>query len=45
MGVSRKVIEPGNGVDHPKKGDEVTIEYTGCLYDPKEKDNEHRGTQ
>lgn len=33
MGVTRKVLQEGNGVDKPKKGDEVTIEYTGNLYD------------
>ena len=33
MGVTRTILSPGNGKDFPKKGDEVTIEYTGNLYD------------
>ena len=33
MGVQRKMYKAGNGVDFPKKGDNVTIEYTGNLYD------------
>ncbi|KAI9677730.1 MAG: FK506 binding protein proline rotamase rapamycin-binding protein [Trizodia sp. TS-e1964] len=34
MGVSKTVLKHGNGFDKPKKGDDVTIEYTGWLYDP-----------
>ncbi len=34
MGVDRKVIQEGNGKDYPKPGDNVTIEYTGNLWDP-----------
>ena len=45
MGVTRKVIQHGNDVDKPKKGDEVTIEYTGSLYDLNQADNECRGKQ
>ncbi|KAK3176853.1 hypothetical protein OEA41_008178 [Lepraria neglecta] len=33
MGVTRKTIKQGNSTERPKKGDEVTIEYTGNLYD------------
>jgi FK506-binding protein 1 len=33
MGVTKKQISPGNGVDRPKKGDTITMEYTGNLYD------------
>ena len=33
MGVTKKVIQPGNGVDKPKAGQKVTIQYTGNLYD------------
>jgi len=33
MGVTKEVLSKGNGADRPKKGDEVTIEYTGNLYD------------
>ncbi len=45
MGVTRKVLKPGNGIDKPKKGDEVTIEYTGNLYDEKCADNDYRGKE
>ena len=46
MGVTRKVLKQGNGVDKPKKGDEVTIEYTGNLYDEsKGPNNDFRGKQ
>lgn len=43
MGVTRKVLKEGNGVDKPKKGDEVTIEYTGNLYDESQASNDYRG--
>jgi FK506-binding protein 1 len=29
MGVEKKVLKRGNGVDMPKKHDEVAIQYTG----------------
>ena len=46
MGVTRKVLKQGNGVDKPKKGDEVTIEYTGNLYEEaKGANNDYRGKQ
>ncbi|KAI4188055.1 MAG: hypothetical protein L6R41_002399 [Letrouitia leprolyta] len=45
MGVERKILKEGNGTDQPKKGDEVTIEYTGNLYDPNEEANDYRGKQ
>ncbi|KAI4218784.1 MAG: hypothetical protein L6R36_008752 [Xanthoria steineri] len=45
MGVTRKVLKEGNGTDKPKKGDVVTIEYTGNLYDESKADNDYRGTQ
>ncbi|KAL8933882.1 MAG: hypothetical protein Q9211_005527, partial [Gyalolechia sp. 1 TL-2023] len=45
MGVERKVLKEGNGTDKPKKGDEVTIEYTGNLYDESEADNDYRGKE
>lgn len=44
MGVTRKVLKEGNGIDKPKKGDEVTIEYTGNLFD-ENAGNHNRGTQ
>ena len=33
MGITKKLISPGNGQDKPKKGDNITMEYTGNLYD------------
>jgi len=45
MGVTRKLLKEGNGTDKPKKGDVVTIEYTGNLYDESKADNDYRGTQ
>lgn len=45
MGVTRKVLKEGNGKDKPAKGDEVTIEYTGNLYDEEASHNDCRGTQ
>lgn len=45
MGVDRKVLKEGNGTDKPKKGDLVTIEYTGNLYDKSKADNDFRGQQ
>jgi len=43
MGVEKQLLQDGNGVDKPKKGDEVTIEYTGWLYDANKA--QHRGNQ
>ena len=46
MGVDKKTITKGNGTDTPRKGDEVTIEYTGNLYDEsKGAKADFRGTQ
>ena len=45
MGVSKDVLQNGNGKDYPSKGDEVTIEYTGNLYDESKADNHYRGQQ
>lgn len=45
MGVTRKVLKEGNGKDKPVKGDEVTIEYTGNLYDEEAHHNDYRGEQ
>ncbi|KAF4302737.1 hypothetical protein GTA08_BOTSDO08728 [Botryosphaeria dothidea] len=33
MGVTKQTLTPGNGVDRPRSGDDVTIEYTGYLFD------------
>jgi FK506-binding protein 1 len=29
MGVEKVLIRSGNGIDYPKKHDEVSVEYTG----------------
>ncbi|PSN69261.1 peptidyl-prolyl cis-trans isomerase [Corynespora cassiicola Philippines] len=39
MGVEKQVLQAGNGVDIPKKHDEVSMEYTGWLYDESKPDN------
>ncbi|KAB2580300.1 hypothetical protein BFW01_g3141 [Lasiodiplodia theobromae] len=33
MTVTKHTLAPGNGVDRPRAGDDVTIEYTGYLFD------------
>ncbi|KAH9868831.1 hypothetical protein J1614_007906 [Plenodomus biglobosus] len=43
MGVEKTIIKPGNGIDIPKKHDEVSMEYTGWLFD--EEAPECKGTQ
>ncbi|KAF2403384.1 peptidyl-prolyl cis-trans isomerase [Trichodelitschia bisporula] len=45
MGVEKITISPGNGVDFPKQGDNVTMEYTGYLYDPAAAANDFKGKQ
>lgn len=44
MGVTKQTLSNGNGVDYPKKGDNVEMHYTGCLYNS-EPDNHHMGTK
>lgn len=44
MGVEKKTLVEGNGVDYPKKGEHVAIHYTGCLYDPEKADNHFMGS-
>lgn len=39
MGVTKQVLTAGNGVDKPKKGDTITMEYTGWLYDDSKTNN------
>jgi FK506-binding protein 1 len=39
MGVEKTLITQGNGTDTPKKGDVVTMEYTGWLYDTSKPQN------
>ncbi|EMC91195.1 hypothetical protein BAUCODRAFT_39348 [Baudoinia panamericana UAMH 10762] len=39
MGVTKKLISPGDGVTKPKAGDTITMEYTGTLFDQNAPDN------
>jgi FK506-binding protein 1 len=39
MGVDKRTVQLGNGVDWPRKGDNVTMEYTGWIYDPTKPEN------
>ena len=43
MGVEKKTLVPGNGVDFPKKGDNIAMHYNGCLYDASKADNHFMG--
>lgn len=45
MGVTKKIVHQGNGVDKPKAGDTVTMEYTGNLYDQNAASNDYKGKQ
>ncbi|PGG97561.1 FK506-binding protein 1 [Blastomyces parvus] len=45
MGVTKLVLQNGNGVDKPKTGDDVVIDYTGCLYDPAAADKHFMGDE
>ncbi|KAF2705607.1 peptidyl-prolyl cis-trans isomerase [Pleomassaria siparia CBS 279.74] len=42
MGVRKVVLKSGNGTDFPKKHDEVSMEYTGWLYDQCSENNKGR---
>lgn len=39
MGVEKTLTKQGNGTDIPKKGDTVTMVYTGWLYDTSAAEN------
>jgi len=39
MGVEKKIIKAGNGIDFPKENDEVTMEYTGYLHNKEASDS------
>jgi len=39
MGVEKQTLATGNGQDVPKKGDTVTMEYTGWLFDANAPEN------
>jgi FKBP-type peptidyl-prolyl cis-trans isomerase len=43
--LSKTVLQAGNASACPTKGDEVTVEYTGWLYDTKSTDPYHRGKE
>ncbi|KAK2841533.1 hypothetical protein FQN49_006166 [Arthroderma sp. PD_2] len=45
MGVTKTVLRNGNGVDRPTKGDEVVIDYRGCLFDPSRATYHNMGKQ
>jgi FK506-binding protein 1 len=36
---TKDLIQAGNGVDRPKSGDTVGMQYTGWLYDPSKPEN------
>ncbi|KAK3069363.1 hypothetical protein LTR53_012350 [Teratosphaeriaceae sp. CCFEE 6253] len=38
MGVTKKLLSEGNGLDKAKKGDTITMEYTGNLQDTSKSD-------
>ena len=41
--LDRTLLAAGNGKDYPKRGDEVTMEYTGWLHDSSKSGN--KGSQ
>jgi len=43
--LDKTLISKGNGSDYPKVGDEVTIEYTGWLYEASNASKDYKGTQ
>jgi FKBP-type peptidyl-prolyl cis-trans isomerase len=43
--LQKQLIKSGNGVHKPQTGDEVTIQYTGWLYDASQAANQYRGTE
>lgn len=45
MGVEKQILVEGNKTDYPKKGDNVSLHYTGCLYDAAKADNHFMGAQ
>ena len=45
MGVTKTILQNGNGTDQPKVNDEVTIHYTGCLYDASKASNHYMGAE
>ncbi|KAI9844817.1 MAG: hypothetical protein M1837_005235 [Sclerophora amabilis] len=43
MGVDKKILKNGDQTLFPQKGDTVTIEYTGCLYDSARAEQDYKG--
>ncbi len=43
MGVEKMILQQGDGVTRPKQGDNVTMEYTGYLYDANNEANSFKG--
>lgn len=44
MGVTREVVQPGDGQNYPQPGDTITIHYDGYLYDESQQHNNFKGT-
>ncbi|OJJ46480.1 hypothetical protein ASPZODRAFT_132551 [Penicilliopsis zonata CBS 506.65] len=45
MGVEKTTLFNGNGVDYPQANDNVTMHYTGCLYDASAAGKNYMGKQ
>ncbi|OCL02833.1 peptidyl-prolyl cis-trans isomerase [Glonium stellatum] len=45
MGVDKKILKEGNGVDLPRNGDTVAMEYTGFLFDNTKAGNDYKGAK
>ena len=43
--LQKQLIKAGDGVHKPQTGDEVTIQYTGWLYDASQAANQYRGKE
>jgi len=43
--LQKQLLQEGNKTDYPKKGDKVTMQYTGWLYDASKADKQYRGNQ
>lgn len=39
MGVTKKILQAGDGQNFPKPGDKVSMHYRGCLYDQNQPEN------
>jgi len=45
MGVTKELLQEGNGTDYPSKDQTIFMQYTGWLKDPNATDNELKGKQ